>query len=44
MPKRDRSGPVSSPARVVAPISVNFCSGTLIERAPGPWPMMMSSS
>ena len=44
MPKRARSGDVSSPARVVAPISVNFCSGTLTERALGPWPITMSSS
>ena len=44
MPNRDRSGEVSSPARVVAPMSVNFWSGTLIERAPGPWPITMSSS
>ena len=29
MPKRARSGDVSSPARVVAPISVNGCSGSL---------------
>ena len=39
MPKRARSGAVSRPARVVAPISVNFCSGTLTERALGPWPI-----
>ena len=44
MPKRARSGEVSSPARVVAPISVNFWSGTFTDRAPGPCPMMMSSS
>ena len=36
MPKRARSGEVSSPARVVAPMSVNFCSGTLTDRALGP--------
>ena len=36
MPKRARSGAVSSPARVVAPISVNFCSGTFTDRALGP--------
>ncbi len=29
MPKRARSGDVSRPARVVAPTSVNFCSGHL---------------
>ena len=40
MPKRARSGDVSSPARVVAPISVNFCSGTFTDLAPGPWPII----
>ena len=44
MPKRLRSGAVSSPVRVVAPTSVNGCSGTFTERAPGPWPMTRSSS
>ncbi len=44
MPKRARSGAVSSPARVVAPMSVNLCSGTFTDRALGPWPMTMSSS
>ena len=44
MPKRLRSGAVSSPARVVAPMSVNGWSGTLTDRAPGPWPITMSSS
>ena len=43
MPKRLRSGEVSSPARVVDPMSVNFGTGTLTERALGPWPIMMSS-
>jgi hypothetical protein len=43
MPKRSRSGEVSSPARVVAPTSVNGGKSILIERAPGPSPMMMSS-
>ena len=33
MPKRLRSGDVSSPARVVAPISVNGWSGTFTDRA-----------
>ena len=33
MPNRARSGAVSRPARVVAPISVNLWSGTLTERA-----------
>ena len=44
MPKRARSGAVSRPVRVVAPISVNCWSGTLTDRALGPCPMMMSSS
>ena len=44
MPKRARSGDVSSPARVVAPMSVNCCSGTFTDRALGPWPITMSSS
>ena len=44
MPNAARSGEVSSPARVVAPISVNFCSGTFTDRALGPWPITMSSS
>src|ERR671910_825839 len=33
MPKRSRNGVVRSPARVVAPISVNFGSSILTERA-----------
>ena len=44
MPKRARSGDVSSPVLVVAPTSVNCCTGTLTERALGPWPITMSSS
>ena len=44
MPNRALSGDVSNPARVVAPMSVNFCSGTLTDRALGPWPITMSSS
>ena len=44
MPKRARSGEVSSPARVVAPTSVNGSTGTFTDRAPGPWPITMSSS
>jgi hypothetical protein len=44
MPKRARSGDVSSPVLVVAPISVKRCSGIFTDRAPGPSPMMMSSS
>ena len=42
MPKRSRSGLVSMPARVVAPISVKGCRSSLIERAAGPSPIMMS--
>ena len=37
MPKRSRNGEVSRPARVVAPISVNGCSASLMERAAGPF-------
>ena len=44
MPKRLRSGAVSSPARVVEPMSVNGWSGTFTDRAAGPWPITMSSS
>ncbi len=44
MPNRERSGEVSSPARVVAPMSVKRCSGTFTVRALGPCPMTMSSS
>ena len=44
MPNRARRGEVSSPARVVAPISVKGFSGTFTDRAPGPCPMTMSSS
>ena len=36
MPKRSRSGVVSRPARVVAPISVNGARSILTERAAGP--------
>ena len=43
MPKRSRNGEVSSPARVVAPTSVNGGRSILIERAPGPSPITMSS-
>ena len=42
MPNRSRSGPVSSPVRVVAPINVNRLSGSLIARAPAPSPMTIS--
>ena len=43
MPNRSRSGPVNSPVRVVAPISVNLLSGSLIARAPAPSPITMSN-
>src|SRR5512134_1037312 len=43
MPNRSRSGEVSRPARVVAPISVKGGRSSLIERAAGPSPIMMSS-
>ena len=44
MPNRERRGEVSKPARVVAPTKVNLGTGTLTDRALGPWPMMISSS
>ena len=44
MPNRERSGEVSRPVRVVAPMSVNRCTGTFTDRALGPWPITMSSS
>src|SRR5207248_1473112 len=34
MPNRSRSGPVSNPVRVVAPISVNLFSGSFSARTP----------
>ena len=43
MPKRERSGAESSPARVVAPMKVNGLTSMVCVRADGPWPMMMSS-
>jgi hypothetical protein len=43
MPKRSRNGLVSMPARVVAPTRVNGGRSSLIERAAGPSPIMMSS-
>lgn len=43
MPKRERSGEVSMPARVVAPTRVNLGRLSWIERALGPESMMMSS-
>ncbi len=42
MPKRSRSGLVSIPARVVAPISVKGGRSSFTERAAGPSPIMMS--
>ena len=42
MPKRPRRGAVMRPARVVAPMRVNFLILSLWLRAPGPWPMTMS--
>ena len=42
MPKRSRKGLVSMPARVVAPTSVKGGRSSLIERAAGPSPIMMS--
>jgi len=43
MPKRSRSGPVSSPVRVVAPIRVNLFKGSLNALAPAPSPITMSN-
>ena len=43
MPKRDRRGEDSSPARVVAPIKVNGFTSMVWVRADGPCPIMMSS-
>ena len=43
MRKRDRSGAVSMPARVVAPTMVKRGSGSWMERALGPESMIMSS-
>ena len=44
MPKRSRKGPVSSPVRVVAPMSVKCGRSSLMERAAGPFPTTMSSA
>ena len=44
MPNRARSGEVSSPARVVAPIEGEFLERHLHRSGAGPWPIMMSSS
>jgi len=43
MPKRERSGRVSIPALVVAPIRENFGRDREMDRALGPESMMMSS-
>ena len=43
MPNRSRSGPVSRPVRVVAPMSVKRGRSSRMERAAGPLPMTMSS-
>ena len=44
MPNRERSGDVSRPVRVVAPMSVKRSIGIFTVRALGPWPMTMSTS
>ena len=44
MPKRDRSGAVRRPVRVVAPMSVKGSRRIFTVRALGPWPMTMSTS
>src|SRR4051795_13295186 len=41
MPKRSRSGVVSSPARVVAPMRVNGGRSMVTTRAPAPWPTVI---
>ncbi len=43
MPKRSRSGVVSSPARVVAPTSVNGGRSSVTTRAPAPAPTVIGS-
>ncbi len=43
MPKRSRNGEVKSPARVVAPTRVKGGRSSLMERAAGPSPIMISS-
>src|SRR5215213_4061733 len=43
MPKRSRSGVVRSPARVVAPTSVNAGRSSVTVRAPAPWPRTIGS-
>ena len=42
-PKRSRSGVLSRPARVVAPMRVNGGRSRLTTRAPAPWPTVMGS-
>jgi ribosomal protein L15E len=42
IPKRERSGPVIRPGRVVAPTSVKRGSSRRIVRAAGPCPRTMS--
>ena len=43
-PNRSRSGEEICPARVVAPISVNFGKSSRILRAEGPFPMIISTA
>ena len=43
IPKRSRSGVVSNPVRVVAPISVNSGRLSVTIRAPAPWPTVIGS-
>ena len=43
MPKRERSGALIMPERVVAPTRVNFGKLRRTLRALGPWSMMMST-
>ena len=43
MPNRSRKGDVNNPARVVAPTSVNGGKLSLIDRAAGPSPIIMSN-
>ena len=43
MPKRSRSGVLSSPVRVVAPTSVKGGSSSVTTRAPAPCPTVIGS-
>ena len=43
MPKRSRSGVVSRPERVVAPMSVKGGRSSVTTRAPAPWPTVIGS-